>query len=290
MPVERLELLRAPRILLKEVAMGLTIHYTMTLPADLSRTDALRRVEQLRQRAAAIEGIRVDTALHECNGPGLKEEQAKGFFLGCIYVPVSFDEKGRPQVAADWRDSEVSVDVDPDEIAFFGLHVPGSETAFFGVGRLPATFEQEGEDGAPPVRLDVPRHEGRWYAEWACKTQYASDPALGGDQNFLRAHLSVVAVLDAALELGFGVTVMDEGEFWETRDAGALLKQVGRNNRVIAGFAGMLKDRFGPENLAAPILARADFERLEAGAHSDGLESALDEALLALVKLTRRRA
>ncbi|MEK7468490.1 MAG: hypothetical protein AAB074_13855 [Planctomycetota bacterium] len=270
--------------------MGLTIHYTLTLPAELSRVDAVRRVEQLRRRAAAIEGIRVDTAVRECHGPSLKKEQAKGFFLGCIYVPVTFDGSGRPQVAADWRDSEVSVAVDPDELAFFGVRVPGSETAFFGVGRLPGTFEQVGEDGAPSARLDVPRHGGRWFAEWGCKTQYASDPALGGDENFLRAHLSVVAVLDAALELGFGVEVMDEGNYRETRDVSALLKELGRNNRLVAGFAGMLKDRLGPGNLAAPILARADFERLEASAPADGIAANFEGAFGDLLRMTKRRA
>jgi len=264
--------------------MGLTIHYTLTLPATTERTEVVRRLEQLRERAAVIPDVRVDKSVLALHGPKLKKAQAERFFLGCLYVPVALDAKGSPSAAADWKDTEFSASVDPDELAFFGLHVPGSETAFFGVARLPDTFEHRG------VRLAVPQHRGRWFGDWHCKTQYASDPALGGNENFLRAHLSVVAVLDAARELGFGLEVDDEGTYWESRSVPALLTELDRNNRLVAGLAGMLKDRLGPGNLVGSILARADFERLEAGATADGMEAKFEEALAALLRLTKRRA
>jgi hypothetical protein len=59
----------------------------------------------------------------------------------------------------------------------------------------------------------------RWSWRSFCKTQYASNPQLGGVQGFLRCHLSVIRLLDAAQELGILGEVNDEGGYWERRDA-----------------------------------------------------------------------
>ena len=51
-----------------------------------------------------------------------------------------------------------------------------------------------------------------------CKTQYASNPACGGVENFLRCHLVVVRLLDFLRATGLvAVEAHDEGGYWEHR-------------------------------------------------------------------------
>jgi hypothetical protein len=65
-------------------------------------------------------------------------------------------------------------------------------------------------------------------------------------------------------ELGFDVQVVDEGGYWESRDADLLLASVDHMNQLVAGIAGTLYDRLGPDHpVDAPIFAHPDFERLE---------------------------
>ncbi|HQU45826.1 MAG TPA: hypothetical protein PK867_23630 [Pirellulales bacterium] len=79
----------------------------------------------------------------------------------------------------------------------------------------------------------VPTRLAGWRWGSFCKTQYASDPKHGGPANFLRCHISLVALLE-----------------------------VGHWNELIAAALGALKDAFGP-SLAAPIFSCRDFERFE---------------------------
>jgi hypothetical protein len=63
---------------------------------------------------------------------------------------------------------------------------------------------------------------GGWSWTSFCKTQYAAKPEVGGVANFLKCHLAVIGLLDAAKAIGFAVEVVDEGDYWEQRDTGAL--------------------------------------------------------------------
>jgi len=102
-----------------------------------------------------------------------------------------------------------------------------------------------------------------------CKTQYANDPRVGGTPNFLRAHMSVCAILERAQDLGFQVHVSDEGDFWTKRDVKALAEEVGQWDQMIAAQFGLLKDAT-PEGVTveSPMSGRPDFEELEAQAQN----------------------
>ena len=76
-------------------------------------------------------------------------------------------------------------------------------------------------------------------------THYASDPRCGGLPNFLRCHLGVIVLLDEAKRLGILGKVSDEGDFWETRSLERLIKEVGEQSAMLAGFLGALKDAMG---------------------------------------------
>jgi hypothetical protein len=109
-----------------------------------------------------------------------------------------------------------------------------------------------GSHGAPP------NIQG-WRGSSFTKTQYASSVAA---QHFLKCHLTITAALDAAKRAGLLESVLDEGGYWEDRDAEKLLKTVGRWNRMMAGFVGSLELATGCD-LPAPIKKNPEFERLE---------------------------
>jgi hypothetical protein len=113
----------------------------------------------------------------------------------------------------------------------------------------------------------IPAEHGTWSS--FCKTQYANDPQLGGWDNFQRAHLSVLAVLEYMQQIGFTVDVSDEGDFWPTRDLTLLAKNIGEMDAMIAGLAGVFKDlaEATGQGFESPMLGRSDFEHLEARAY-----------------------
>ncbi|MCY2926150.1 MAG: hypothetical protein NT031_12050, partial [Planctomycetota bacterium] len=101
-----------------------------------------------------------------------------------------------------------------------------------------------------------------------CKTQYANDPRCGGWNNFARAHLGVLAVLEHLQGLGFRARIRDEGGFWEKRDVAALGKALGESDVAIAGMIGALKEQARESGMTAQSAmdGRGDFEHLEAKA------------------------
>jgi hypothetical protein len=130
----------------------------------------------------------------------------------------------------------------------------------------------------------VPAAHGVWSS--FCKTQYANAPELGGWQNFQRAHLSVLAVLEHMQQIGFTVHVSDEGDFWPTRDLAILAKNIGQYDAMIAGMAGIFKDAAEGSGIAfdSAMLGRTDFETLEARAYTiDSLAGHLAKLRTALV-------
>jgi hypothetical protein len=104
----------------------------------------------------------------------------------------------------------------------------------------------------------IPGETGTWGS--FCKTQYANEFGL---PNFLRAHMTVCAILEKAQDLGFKVVVHDEGEFWTKRDVKALAEEVGQWDQMIAAMFGTMKDAAPEGVLESPIQNRADFEHLE---------------------------
>src|SRR5205085_6000041 len=98
----------------------------------------------------------------------------------------------------------------------------------------------------------------------SCKTQYAAVPQRGGDQNFLRAHVSLVELLDAAKALGIEVQVHDESQYWEHRDKQRLLAELHRWNCLMAAVTGRLKDELGDDAIQAAMTEFSNFEHLEA--------------------------
>jgi len=141
---------------------------------------------------------------------------------------------------------------------------PGCETAEFALAVLPKTVR------VPGGKRVATRPAG-WRSHEFCKTQYASAPQLGGIDNFLRCHLSLIRLLDCARSLGISARVDDEGNYWTLRDRSALIRELEEYNQLIAGFGGVLKDSFGSgvtggSSVTGPIFQYSNFEHLEADA------------------------
>ena len=234
--------------------MGLTLHYT--LKSDQQDTAQVRElVGKLRNRALDLPFAEVGEII-ELSGVGCDFEQC---------------DRNNPQrwlliQAGRFVDQgHNSWSVKPSHvIAFTTLPGDGCEPANIGLCQYPTTIKV-----TDPVRPDRKRtlatHLPGWSWSSFCKTQYASNPDCGGVENFLRCHLSVIALLDHAKQLGLLDEVGDEGDFWQKRDVKALAQTVGQWNRLIAGFVGTLKDQFG-EKFVSEIANYPDFEHLEAHA------------------------
>ncbi|HUO09895.1 MAG TPA: hypothetical protein VM008_16445 [Phycisphaerae bacterium] len=228
--------------------MGLTIHYDLASPQLRDFSKACRIVEQLRSFAESLQFERCSELITwdtRTDDPGL------GHFREYL---LCYDKT---------KDAERFLCVPPLRFAMFGVQQPGSETAFFGLGKY-ATVAPDISD--PTIR----RKTGLVGYQWRgfCKTQYATLSSEGGGwENFFKIHDGICRILDHAKQLGMDVTVRDEGNYWDNRDAPALRKEVERWNALIAAFAGKLKDHYGAradEAVVAPITQTPEFERLEA--------------------------
>ncbi|MCX6896787.1 MAG: hypothetical protein NTZ16_15110 [Verrucomicrobia bacterium] len=229
--------------------MGLTIHYKLKHAGN--ETAARRLIEQLHQAAQdlpfkEVQDI-VDLTGEACKFDNHDKESPLRWLLIQADASLKLDEHS-------W------LGVPPTRIiAFETWPGEGCEAANFGLCQYPATIEHQGKI----IRTKM----SGWRWSSFCKTQYASDPACGGVENFLRCHLLVVALLDKAKELGCLDEAYDEGKFWENRDVKALVPEIESWNGMIAAFAGQLKDTLG-EGVESPITNYSNFEQLELAGQS----------------------
>ncbi len=218
--------------------MGLTIHYALHAQIRSPRR-AKELMEQLRSRALDLPFKEVDEVVEltgrECDFTNRDRDD-----------PLRWLLTQARQLVVDGEQYHL---VQPDQlVAFSTWPGEGCEQANFGLGVYPKTVERDGKVLAT--------------------AEYASDPALGGVENFLRCHLSVIRLLDHAKAMGILEDVKDEGSYWEKRDLRALAEEVGRWNEFIAGIVGRMKDKLGG-NIEAAILRFQNFEHLEAKGRKD---------------------
>ena len=172
------------------------------------------------------------------------------------------------------------VDVPALHAVFFSVHVQGAESALIGLASHPPVVLhredviERNKDGSESGRL---RDQGdpiefptrrRGYYSWHsfCKTQYAANPKLGGEANVLRAHLSLIELLDQIHATGVKVRIRDDSRYAKHRDVDRLLRTLREWDAIIANVVGSIGDALGGEAgpLIAPIKDRPDFEHLEA--------------------------
>jgi hypothetical protein len=221
--------------------MGLTIGWRLTLAGEPPRAEVAERLEAMRRAVAGLPFRRLDARVKSFSSAGLGE-------MRLARVPVPLD-----LLIAE--ESGGVLEFEAREAVFFRADpAQGAEPAWFGVARY-----GEPVPGADPALV--------WHGSWVAKTQDAGGPQWGGAANFLRAHLSIVAALDEAARAGFGVRVEDDGRYWGRRSVDVLLEELAGSEHRLAATAGRLKDAWPEGSFRGKgILARPDFERLEARA------------------------
>jgi len=184
--------------------VGLALHYDLSCKA-VSADAAHALVKKLHRRARALPFDRVDPieSFTACDVNALPDrpdwlrEQIQ--LLGV--------EKYRRDIFSNRA------------FAFLVVAGRGCERATFGLLRFPRTIELA-RGGRVPTRLSG----WSWYA--CCKTEYASHQRYGGFENFRRCHVSLVALLDRAAELGLESKVIDEAGYATHRDLEKLRLEV----------------------------------------------------------------
>jgi hypothetical protein len=251
--------------------MGLTIHYQMKLKCGTRQAREL--VRRMRDFAASLPFDSV-TEVIEVDAPDGRPAFAEP---GEGDVPWQTGDMFIVRRRSDGE--EECVTVPSRHVIAFTCCVEGSEPAVFGLASYPPVVVHREEvvviedDGIPTTyvgrgdAIEFPTGLEGFYG-WGgfCKTQFASNPKLGGEANFLKAHVSIVRMLDECRRLGMEVTVHDESKYWDHREEKKLLEELKKWDEMMAGFAGHLCDALEPQGMpvVAPIKDRPDFEHLEA--------------------------
>lgn len=238
--------------------MGLTIHYSLRLRGSDARVRKLINTLHQAGRDLPIQelGEVVDLSGEQCNSDRVDQNDPLRWLLIQAEERVELASQRRVcggRTYRAWRR------IQPIRImAFSAWPGEGCEASNFGLCQYPAVVSTP--EGPLKTRLSG------WRWSSFCKTQYASDPQCGGVPHFLKCHLTVIAMLDQAKQLGCLERVSDEGGFWEHRDLAALVQQVGSWNEMMAALAGKLKDALGdgPIGVQSSISHYPNFEQLEA--------------------------
>lgn len=249
--------------------MGLSIYYDWKTKADLP---SARRV--IAKFHAIAQKLPFDdvSEVHEQDPPDGKSAfvlYAHDSRTGDLYLPRTRRDG-----------AQETVHVRALHALFFYVHVKGAETASIGLATHPPVvlhredIIERDKDGNERGRLigqgdpvEFPTRR-RGYYSWhsSCKTQYAGNPRLGGEANFLKAHLSLIELLDQIKTAGVKVRIRDDSRYAQHRDVARLLRALRKWDAIVANIVGKLGDAFGnePGLLMAPIKGRPDFEHLEA--------------------------
>jgi hypothetical protein len=209
--------------------MGLTVHYDWKLKCDLST--ARRMIARFR---AAAQKLPFDdiSEIYEQDPPDKKalfRSYRHSFRKGDLYLPRTRDD-GEEEV----------VSVPALHALFFHVRVKGAETASIGLASHPPVVvhredvierRKDGSEGGrrfgqgAPIEFATRR---RGYYSWHsfCKTQYAGNPKLGGEANFLKAHLTLIELLDQISAAGAQVRIRDDSRYAKHRNVDRLLRSL----------------------------------------------------------------
>jgi hypothetical protein len=249
--------------------MGLTIYYDWKIKADLP--EARRLIARFRALALKLPFDEV-SEIREQDPPDGKP--AFGLYNNSF-------RQGGLYLSRRRRDGdEETVHVPASHALFFLVRVRGAESAPIGLASHPSVVVhredviKRNKDGSERGRLlgqGAPiefRTRRRGYYSWQsfCKTQYAGNPKLGGEANFLKAHLSLIELLDQIRAAGVKVRIRDDSRYANHRNADRLLRSVRKWDAIVAKIVGAFGDALGGDrsSLIAPIKERPDFEHLEA--------------------------
>jgi hypothetical protein len=249
--------------------MGLTVYYDWKTKTDLH--SARRLIVKFRAIALKLPFDEISD-IYEQDPPDNKaafRRYQHSFRQGDLYLSRTRQDG-----------AEESVCVPALHALFVNVRVQRAETASIGLASHPPVvlhrqdIIQRRKDCSELGRLlgqgdlvEFPTRR-RGYYSWHsfCKTQYAGNPKLGGEPNFLKAHLSLIELLDQIQATGVKVRIRDDSRYAKHRDVDRLLRRLRDWDALVAKIVGNLADALGeqPGTVIAPIKERPDFEHLEA--------------------------
>src|SRR5947209_12688451 len=209
--------------------MGLTVYYDWKTKTDAA--SARRLIVRFRALALKLPFDEV-TEIYEQDPPDRKSTFRRcrhDFRRGDLYL-LRKRQDG----------AEETVCVPASHAVFFHARVRGAETASIGLASHPPVLVHREDvierdaDGAERGRrlgqgdaIEFPTRR-RGYYSWHsfCKTQYAGNPKLGGEANFLKAHLSLIELLDRIQAVGVKVRIRDDSRYAKHRDVDRLLRSL----------------------------------------------------------------
>jgi hypothetical protein len=249
--------------------MGLTVYYEWTTKSDAR--SARRLIAKFRDLAVKLPFDDISEIFEQDppDGKSVFRLYDDSFRQGSLYLSRTRRDGNKE-----------TVHVPALHALFFYVQVRGAETATIGLASHPPVVVhredviKRNKDGSERERLfgrgdpiEFPTRR-RGYYSWHsfCKTQYAGNPKLGGEANFLKAHLSLIELLDQIGVAGVKVRIRDDTRYAKHRDVNRLLRSLRDWDAIIAKFVGEFSDAIGSESgaLIAPIKERPDFEHLEA--------------------------
>lgn len=249
--------------------MGLSLGYEIR--ATVSIDYARHLVQQMHEAALELPFDEVDDVLEWHAG----EDSDEGDEAAVSLMQMLGSQYGKKRMA-DGEDRWINIP--PKHVIAFSITpADGSETAVFGLAAHPPVVEFTYREETHLIETGL---TGQYSWTQACKTQYAGLQQHGGVENFLKAHLSLVKLLDRIAKLPVTLQVSDDSGYWDHRDEAQLRKQLASWNGLVAAFAGQMKDKLGtnPDNgIQAPILSAPDFEHLEAKGLAEWSEPDEDE-------------
>ncbi|MFO0964876.1 MAG: hypothetical protein U0793_04705 [Gemmataceae bacterium] len=249
--------------------MGLTIHYDWKTRADVA--SARRLITRFRALALKLPFDHVSEIQEQDPPDGASRFRLyeHPFRVGDLYLS---------RTRGDGK--EELVNVPALHAVFFHVRIEGAESASIGLASHPPVVlhredvierDEAGVErgrclgAGDPIEFPTRR---RGYYSWHsfCKTQYAANPKLGGETNFLKAHLSLIELLDQIQAAGMKVRIRDDSRYAKHRDIDRLLRSLRDWDAMVARVVGNLGDALGDRGLTviAPIKDRPDFEHLEA--------------------------
>ena len=249
--------------------MGLTVHYDWKTKVDMP--SARRMIAKFRVMALKIPFDEVSEIYEQDppDGDSLFLPYQHSFRQGDLYL-------SRRRADGD----EETVHARALHALFFFVRVRGAESASIGLASHPPVVLhredviERNKSGSEQRRIlgegdpvEFPTRR-RGYYSWHsfCKTQYAGNPKLGGEANFLKAHLSLIELLDQIQAAGVKLRIRDDSRYARHRDVDRLLRSLRKWDAIVANVVGNLSDAIGNElgSFIAPIKDRPDFEHLEA--------------------------
>jgi hypothetical protein len=249
--------------------MGLTLYYDWKTKSDLS--SARRMIVKFHALAKKLPFDLVTEIFEQDSPDGQTQFQLHDFPYreGDLCLSRTRDDGNRE-----------TVHVPAQHAIFFYVVVKGAESASIGLASHPPVvlhnediieWRADGSESGrffgqgDPVEFPTRR---RGYYSWHsfCKTQYAGNPKLGGEANFLKAHLSLIELLDQIDGVGVKVRIRDDSRYAKHRDVNRLLRSLRSWDAIVASVVGRIGDALGEGDgaMAAPIKNRPDFEHIEA--------------------------